>query len=40
MICREFTNVNFIIGGDGPKRILLEKMVDSFGLHNRVELLG
>lgn len=40
MICREFTNVNFIIGGDGPKRILLEKMVDSFCLHNRVELLG
>ena len=40
MICREFVDVKFIIGGDGPKRILLEKMLDYFDLHNRVEILG
>ena len=40
MVCREFQNVNFLIGGDGPKKYLLEEMAESFGLRNRVELLG
>lgn len=28
------------IGGDGPKRIILEEMREKFRLHDRVELLG
>ena len=32
--------VNFIIGGDGPKRILLEEAIEIHGLQSRVEMLG
>ena len=35
-----FPNMNFIIGGDGDKKYLLDKMVDYFKLHDRVELTG
>lgn len=27
VICKEFKDVHFIIGGDGPKRVILEKMI-------------
>ncbi|EZG57253.1 putative phosphatidylinositol N-acetylglucosaminyltransferase [Gregarina niphandrodes] len=33
-------NVRFIIGGDGPKQLLLEEMRERFGLYDRVVLLG
>lgn len=33
-------NVHFVIGGDGPKRLLFEEMRERHGLHHRVELLG
>ena len=39
-ICKKHANVNFIIGGDGPKKINLEEMVERHQLHDRVELLG
>jgi phosphatidylinositol glycan class A protein len=39
-ICNTFPNVNFLIGGDGPKKILLEEMVQSMGLKDRVILYG
>eukprot|EP00744_Colponema_vietnamica_P001682 GILI01002761.1.p1 GENE.GILI01002761.1~~GILI01002761.1.p1 ORF type:complete len:502 (+),score=105.46 GILI01002761.1:128-1507(+) len=39
-ICRRFSQVHFIIGGDGPKRLLLEEMREKHHLHDRVELLG
>jgi phosphatidylinositol glycan class A protein len=39
-ICRKHTNVNFVIGGDGPKKMNLEEMVERHQLHDRVELLG
>ena len=32
--------VNFIIGGDGDKRILLEETIEINGLQSRVEMLG
>ena len=32
--------VDFIIAGDGPKRILLEEMIEKEGLQERVEMLG
>mmetsp|Transcript_20535 Transcript_20535/g.30504 ORF Transcript_20535/g.30504 Transcript_20535/m.30504 type:complete len:313 (-) Transcript_20535:13-951(-) len=40
LICEHFPNVDFIIGGDGPKRIELEEMREKHQLHDRVELLG
>ena len=40
MICARFPTVHFIIGGDGPKRIILEEMREMYQLHDRVELLG
>lgn len=30
----------FLIGGDGPKRALLERIVAEHGLHGRVSLVG
>eukprot|EP00455_Lapot_gusevi_P041136 TRINITY_DN4740_c0_g2_i1.p1 TRINITY_DN4740_c0_g2~~TRINITY_DN4740_c0_g2_i1.p1 ORF type:complete len:510 (+),score=77.02 TRINITY_DN4740_c0_g2_i1:68-1597(+) len=39
-ICRRFSNVYFIIGGDGPKKLLIEEMREKYQLHDRVELLG
>jgi len=39
-ICKAFPKVDFIIGGDGPKRQSLEEMVEREGLHDRVEFLG
>merc|ERR1719300_956118 len=33
-------SVNFIIAGDGPKRILLEEMIERYRLQHRVEMLG
>ena len=32
--------VDFIIAGDGPKRILLEEMIEREGLQERVEMIG
>jgi phosphatidylinositol glycan class A protein len=39
-ICKQLPNVNFIIGGDGPKKKLLYVMVDAIGLKDRVKLTG
>ena len=39
MINRE-VRVNFVIAGDGPKRILLEEMIEKHRLQDRVEMLG
>ena len=39
-ICKQLPNVNFIIGGDGPKKKLLDIMVDELGLKDRVTLKG
>ncbi|PHJ22807.1 n-acetylglucosaminyl-phosphatidylinositol biosynthetic protein family gt4 protein, partial [Cystoisospora suis] len=39
-ICNKLPHINFVIGGDGPKRIILEEMREKFRLHDRVELLG
>jgi len=40
IICKKYPNVNFLIGGDGPKRIVLEQTREREGLHDRVSLLG
>ncbi|XP_062516269.1 phosphatidylinositol N-acetylglucosaminyltransferase subunit A-like isoform X2 [Corticium candelabrum] len=39
-ICTDHDNVDFLIGGDGPKRILLEEVREKHQLHGRVKLLG
>ena len=39
-ICAKHSNVTFIIGGDGPKRILLEEVREKFCLQDRIFLLG
>ena len=39
-ICAAHPKVNFIIAGDGPKRIDLEQMREKNMLHDRVRLLG
>jgi phosphatidylinositol glycan class A protein len=39
-ICAANAQVDFIIGGDGPKREEIEQMVVAEGLQNRVKLVG
>ena len=39
-ICKKYDNVQFLIGGDGPKRVDLEQMREKHQLHDRVELIG
>ncbi len=33
-------NIYFIVGGDGPKRLLLEEMREKYELRDRIEMLG
>ena len=39
-VCSKHSNVNFAIGGDGPKRILLEEVRENYCLQDRVFLFG
>ncbi|KAL8436726.1 hypothetical protein Efla_002158 [Eimeria flavescens] len=39
-VCAKYPNVTFIIGGDGPKRIILEEMKEKHRIHDRIEMLG
>ncbi|KAH6887872.1 transferase [Coprinopsis sp. MPI-PUGE-AT-0042] len=39
-ICALFPNVNFVVGGDGPKLIDLLQMREKYRLQDRIELLG
>ncbi|SBT71868.1 phosphatidylinositol N-acetylglucosaminyltransferase subunit A, putative [Plasmodium malariae] len=40
LICKKYPFIKFIIGGNGPKRVLLEEMREKYHLHNSVVLLG
>lgn len=33
-------SVDFVIGGDGPKRIVIEETIEHYGLQSRVQMLG
>lgn len=33
-------NIRFLIGGDGPKRTLLEEVREKYNIQDRVTLLG
>lgn len=39
-ICRRHQHVRWLIGGSGPKQLLLDEMIERENLHDRVELLG
>jgi len=39
-ICNKYPQVDFLIAGDGPKRISIEEVRERYKLHNRVKLLG
>jgi phosphatidylinositol glycan class A protein len=39
-LCNLYPDIKFLIGGDGPKKILLENMIESSNLHDRVVLYG
>ena len=39
-ICKIFPNVDFLIGGDGNKKLALEEMVERERLQDRVDFLG
>lgn len=39
-ICAKHKDVDFLIGGDGPKRLLLEETREKYQLHERITLLG
>ena len=43
MLCQRNFNgvrVDFVIGGDGPKRIVIEETIEHYGLQSRVQMLG
>ncbi|XP_067145458.1 phosphatidylinositol N-acetylglucosaminyltransferase subunit A isoform X2 [Centruroides vittatus] len=40
IICNKYPKTQFIIGGDGPKRIVLEEVREQHQLQDRVTLLG
>ncbi len=40
IICSKYSKIRFIIGGDGPKRIVLEEVIERHQLQDRVTLLG
>lgn len=39
-ICTHNQDVEFVVGGDGPKRLLLEETREKYQLHDRLTLLG
>ena len=39
-ICAKYPDVDFLIGGDGPKRLAIEEIREKAGLLDRVTLLG
>ncbi|MEE6468377.1 hypothetical protein FKM82_008268 [Ascaphus truei] len=39
-MCKKYPDLHFLIGGEGPKRIILEEVREKYELHDRVRLLG
>jgi phosphatidylinositol glycan class A protein len=39
-VCSQYPHVHWVIGGDGPKRLELEQLIERNKLHDRIELLG
>lgn len=34
-LCQKYQELNFLIGGEGPKRIILEEVRERYQLHDR-----
>ncbi|XP_053732614.1 phosphatidylinositol N-acetylglucosaminyltransferase subunit A isoform X1 [Synchiropus splendidus] len=39
-LCLKHPDIHFLIGGEGPKRLVLEEVREKYQLHDRVHLLG
>ncbi|KAM9850899.1 phosphatidylinositol N-acetylglucosaminyltransferase subunit A isoform 1-T1 [Aulostomus maculatus] len=39
-LCHKHPDLHFLIGGEGPKRLVLEEVREKYQLHDRVHLLG
>ncbi|KAK9396613.1 phosphatidylinositol N-acetylglucosaminyltransferase subunit A [Crotalus adamanteus] len=39
-LCQKYPDLHFLVGGEGPKRIVLEEVRERYQLHERVRLLG
>ncbi|XP_072287434.1 phosphatidylinositol N-acetylglucosaminyltransferase subunit A isoform X2 [Pyxicephalus adspersus] len=39
-MCHRYPDLHFLVGGEGPKRIILEEVRERYQLHDRVRLLG
>ncbi|XP_053120906.1 phosphatidylinositol N-acetylglucosaminyltransferase subunit A [Hemicordylus capensis] len=39
-LCQKYPDLHFLVGGEGPKRLLLEEVRERYQLHDRVRLLG
>eukprot|EP00668_Euglena_longa_P012395 GGOE01014843.1.p1 GENE.GGOE01014843.1~~GGOE01014843.1.p1 ORF type:complete len:464 (+),score=155.05 GGOE01014843.1:137-1528(+) len=39
-ICQQYPHVDFIVAGDGPRKLQVEEMIERNSLYDRVELLG
>lgn len=39
-LCRLYPDVDFIVGGDGPKAVYIEEMREKHGIQDRVQMLG
>ncbi|XP_053295486.1 phosphatidylinositol N-acetylglucosaminyltransferase subunit A isoform X1 [Pleuronectes platessa] len=39
-LCLKHPDLHFLVGGEGPKRIVLEEVREKYQLHDRVRLLG
>ena len=39
-VCKKYPSIKWIIGGDGPRKLQMDQMVERNNLHDRVELLG
>uniref|UniRef100_A0A8C5LT69 phosphatidylinositol N-acetylglucosaminyltransferase n=1 Tax=Leptobrachium leishanense TaxID=445787 RepID=A0A8C5LT69_9ANUR len=39
-MCQKYPDLHFIIGGEGPKRIIIEEVRERYQLHDRVQLKG
>ncbi|XP_068602600.1 phosphatidylinositol N-acetylglucosaminyltransferase subunit A [Brachionichthys hirsutus] len=39
-LCLKHPDLHFVIGGEGPKRLVLEEVREKYQLHDRVRLLG
>ena len=40
IVCMKYPNIEFAISGDGPKRVLIEKIVEEYGIQNQVQVQG